>query len=262
MPRLALLTLLVVTATPALGWLKKGGRPQPTRAATLSEVVAVGTVVNVEPEPTRAKPQASAADDVAYTVTVVKIETPLIGARNLTHVRVGTPRGQVTFLPDEGKVLMFLRPHQVANFLVASPHHSPLDLSKDGAAQTLKTVEAVAATVNDPMKALSAERKDDRVAAAAILAERYRKLSRGLDGSEEVDRPADESKLLFAALAEADWSAALPDGLTILSHMHALDLGPQGYALAPTVDASKERFVKWLADEGKSARVKQFVVRK
>ncbi len=260
MPRIALLVVLLAAA-PAFGWLKKGGSPKPIRAATLSEVVAVGTVARVEPEPTRAKPLPSAVEEVAYTITVVKVETPLIGGKNVTHVRVGTRQGDLSFLPNDGKVLVFLRPHPVANFLVASPFHSPLDLSADGAAETLKRVEAVAATVNDPVKALSAEKKDDRVVAAAVLAERYSRLSRGADGSELVDRPAEESKLLLSALAGADWSAPLPDGLTVLSLVHGMELGPQGYSLEPTVDASKTRFVKWLAEDGKAARVRQFVVK-
>ena len=266
MTRAAFALAVLLVGLPAFARQPDGKRePQPVRAATLSNVVVTGTVTAVECEPTDAKLTPSAAEEVGFTITVVKIDRPLLGAKNLTHVRIGVPVGREkdggNVIPKDGKVLLFLRRHPTAGFLVPSRFHPSVELGGPAAADTLCRVEAVTDAVNDPVKALSAEKKDDRVVAAAVLAERYRNLAKGATDTVEVDRPAEESRLLLAALAEADWSARLPDGRDVNGLMHSIQLNPTGFAMERTVDASKDRFVKWLAEDGKTARVRQAVAK-
>ena len=92
--RLAACLTLIAAAVPVLACRGIRLPPQPVLAATQADMVVVGTVVEIADDPTMAKPNPDAADETAYTVATVRIESPLYGAKNITHVRVPAARSR------------------------------------------------------------------------------------------------------------------------------------------------------------------------
>ena len=151
--------------------------------------------------------------------------------------------------------------------MLPSYAHAPVDLNKPGASVILRRVTVATAAMTDPVTALTAVDPDDRTLAAVALAQRYRRIPAGPKGHEAVDRPAEESRLLFAALAEAEWTASgTPETGNIYGLMHGMGLDQQGFKLGGLTGEDpakmlKERFAAWLAGDGKAARMKLFVAK-
>ena len=186
--------------------------PQPVLAATQADMVVAGTVVEIAANPTMAKSHPDADDEKACTVATVRIESALLGAKNLTHVRVAVPAGSLDRagapFHQDGKFLFFLKQHSASLMMLPSSTHAPVDLNKPGARDILRRVTVTTAAMTDPVKALTAADPEDRTLAAVALVQRYRRIPAAPKGYEAVDRPAEESRLLFAALAEAEWTSS------------------------------------------------------
>lgn len=263
---------LLATAVPVIACRGELPPPRPVLAATQSDAVLVGTVVAIDEQPTSAKSHPDAAEESAYSVATVRIDRPLNGVKNLTHVRVAVQFGSLDragapFRLD-GQFLFFLQRHPTAQLFVPS-HHQPLDMTLPGVNSVLHRVTVAMNAVNDPVKALTAKESEDRVIAAMALAHWYRRVPPNANGTDRVARPAGESKLILAALAEAEWSAerrydeANPYGVIL-----GLGLENDGFKLPGNTTgeevgaATKKAFVKWLAESGDKAVVRQFVARK
>jgi hypothetical protein len=76
-----------VSTTPAYA-LMIAFKP-PTQRALSAEVVIVGKVTAIEKDMVEALPFPQSPNKVSYKVAVVKIETGLAGAANITHVKIG-----------------------------------------------------------------------------------------------------------------------------------------------------------------------------
>lgn len=264
---------LLAAAVPVLACRGEMPPPRPVLAATQSDAVLVGTVVDIDEQPTSAKPHPDAVDEATYSVATVRIDRPLFGVKNLTHVRVAVPFGSLDRagapFRQDGQFLFFLQKHSVAQFLLPSNYHQPLDLNIPGANSVLHRVTVATNAMNDPMKALSAKDSDDRVIAAMALAHWYRRVPPNTNGTDRVARPAEESKLLLAALAEGAWSAERRyDETNPYSVILGMGLENDGFKLPGNTngeevgEATKKAFVKWLADSGEKAVVRQIVAKK
>lgn len=134
-----------------------------------------------------------------------------------------------------------------------------------------------AAVLADPLKGLKSDKAADRAEAAAVALAKYRTPPEFAATVEEVAIPAEESKLILAALAEGDWSERRRfDGPTAtLSTFYYLRLTekdgwkepalPQPKPGQPPIDfgiVQKEAFAKWLAGSGKDYRIKKVVPKK
>lgn len=264
------LLLLPVAAVAVLACGRGAPRtPQPVMAAVLADMVVVGTVVEIESDPMCAKSHPDAVEQTPYTVAIVRVDNPLYGAKHLTHVRVGVPMGTLdgpnAQFQKDGKYLFFLQRHSVTSLMLPSYTHAPVDLYKPGSEEVLRRVAIATAAFNDPMKALKADNKEDRVLAASALTMRYRRQPNGGAQSVAVERPAEETKLLFAALAEADWAApGTPETGNPQSLLYGMGLENDGFQFPKsgnTVVENKAAFVKWIAGAGKDVRLKQFVAK-
>ncbi len=249
--------------------------PRPLAAVVASEVVAVGTVTEVEADTVKLKAFPDAKDGTEYTVVVVKIADPLLGVKKITtHLKVAvptaTPRltelGQVT-LQKDGKYLLYLKKHPTSDLLIHASN--PVDVSVKGTEEVVRRSSVAANAIADPMKALKAEGKEDRTLAACVLAMYYRKVPPNKNGTEGVARSEEESKLLLQTLAEGDWTLTAPaDSGNPFLVVPGLGLQEDGWKpvqATPGTDAAavnKEAFVKWLDGKGKDARVKQLVAKK
>ena len=85
---------LLAADTSAFG-LRIAFKPAPQRAVT-ADAVVVGKVTAIEKDTVDAVPHPNVKEKVAYKVAVVKIESNLGGATNLTHIKIGfIPRPKV-----------------------------------------------------------------------------------------------------------------------------------------------------------------------
>ena len=272
MLRLVASLALVAVAVPVLACRGERLPPQPVLAAAQADVVVAGTVVEIADDVTMAKSHPDAVDEMAYTVATVRIESALLGAKNLTHVRVAVPMGSLDRagapFRQDGKFLFFLQRHPTTMLMLPSYAHPPVDLNRPGASDILRRVTVATAAMTDPVKALTAADPEDRTLAAIALAQRYRRIPAAPKGHEAVDRPAEESRLLlFAALAEAEWTGSgTPETGNIYGLLHGLGLEQQGFNFKglnspDPVQELKGRFAKWIAADGKAARMKHFVAK-
>jgi hypothetical protein len=267
----------------------------PTQRAITADVVVVGKVTAIEKDTVEAAPFPGAPNKVAYKVAVVKIETPLAGANNLTHLKVGfvpqppadrnpPPPGVVRppirrpgFGPVELKegqeFLLFLAKHPESGFYVMPPMSPPVEVKDEAGKKEVEGVKKVLAILADPMKSLKAEKPADRSFAAVVVITRYRSNSDFARGEPaQVPIPAEESKLLLKALAEGDWSQIDRAGPNPVQAFYSLGLTekdgwvqpqpPRPQPGQPPVNFNnllKEAFVKWLDGPGKNYQIKKFV---
>ena len=260
MRRFAPLALLVLTTAARADRMPDFS---PEVRAAVAGVTVIGTVTEIEKELVQAKPYPGATDPVAYTVAVVKVETNVHGAKNVTHVRVGfilppaglLPRYPQPTLKADQKVCLFLNKHPDGGFHVFAPLSPPVENS-DANKAVLDAVKKLAPVFADPLAALTADKAEDRAHAATWLLTRYRQ-SRyaGLTAEEAI--PADESKALLAALAE---SSGLPAGVQLLNLTKADGYNPP--QPKPGEDAAvlmRDEFKRWAANEGAKYAVKKLV---
>lgn len=247
--------------------------PRPLLAAVTAEAVVVGTIAEVEKESVMAKPHPDAKQEVEYKVLVVKIDDALHGVKNATQIRVGLTVDEFNSsgraMREEAKFLFYLAKHSTTNLHLMTPAHPSVNMATRGADELLRRTRIATAAFKDPMKALKADDKDDRVLAACALAMYYRKVPPNTKGTEKADRPADESKLLLGTLAEGDWTTTgLPDAGNPYAVILGLGLEDAGFKMVGDLggkDPAAENqaaFKEWLAGKGKSARVKQIVAKK
>jgi hypothetical protein len=250
-----------------------------------SEVAVVGTVTSIENELAEIKAHPGAKETTGHTVAVVKVETTIRGLKNTTHVKVGfvkmaeaSPQkeliedfrdNRIQNLHEKGQYLLFLQKHAVGNFYVFTYQTPPL-LITDAEKQTGAIAEAklAAGAIADPMKALKAEKAQDRALAAMVLLQHYRlPAQRG-----EVDRvaiDADENAAILKAIAEGDWTIAVTGYTRLSSAIQHLAISPiEGWAY-PTVKAGEnvdlvyqKAFQDWLAGPGAKYRFQKFVAKK
>lgn len=244
------------------------------RAATAGLVV-VGKVVSIEADEVEAAVYNGSSQKASYRVAVVKIEDGLTDTAGQTHVKIGFQPTGVYSRP--GAAAFEMKPDAVGLFILGK-HHSgafytpatnspPIDAGaktyKDDLAQVKKALAAVA----DPVKALKAGDAKERYFAAAVLVERYRTSLPGQSSKTEAT-PAEESKLILQALADADWADPEKGVPTPQQTLARLGLGPkdkwQPAAVPAGVNAAthlRDEFKKWLAGDGAKYQVPRYAAK-
>jgi hypothetical protein len=292
---------LVEAFDPAAVGAEPCGAPAPPRTAVhkfaASQVVVTGKVTSIEKEVVEAAaPYVGAKEKEKYRVAVVKIDTALSGADKLKEIRVGflvppkvdpknPPRRPVLPPPalKEGQeMLLFLSKHPSADFYVMPWLHPPVDLKDEGGKKELEVMKRFAAALADPMKGLKSDKPEVRAETAAFLIIKYRAYPELATGTEEVRIPADEGRLILAALAGGDWNVNGVRGGWIgfdyysppLTAFQYLNLTEKDGWIAPVIVAvpgqpapdygavQKDAFTKWLAGPGKDYRIKKIVPKK
>jgi hypothetical protein len=211
---------LLIAATPARA-LVILPPPVPIRVAQASTVV-VGKVEKIEDKTVSAKRYPNDTDKGEYQIAVIKITDPVLGAKGLTHVRVGVlppppvrpggvrpPIGNkpVTFTKDQ-EVLLFLQPHFDGNFLNAPAFFDAVD--KQGNANFEKEIAEAkqsAKLLADPAAGLKSDKQEDRYLTAAMLITQYRSKRIGAPEPKTEAVDAETSKQILNTLAEANWKA-------------------------------------------------------
>lgn len=254
----------------------------PLEKVARAEIVVTGKVSAVEKELVNAIRFAGDNEKVAHKVAVIKIDKPLVGGGSVTHVKVGfippppadpsvPPRPvrggfQAVDLKEGQEGLFFLTKHPSGEFYTITPMLAPLDPKAENYKAQVEQVTKAAAALADPMKALKAATADERFLAAAALLAKYRSYPEDGRETEIVKVPAEESKLILKALAEADWKKSDGEPLNAMQTFYMLGLGepagwkqPQVKAGENFQDVIKTAFAKWVDGAGKDYQIQKIV---
>jgi hypothetical protein len=245
-----------------------------------SEVVLVGKVTSFEKELTEVKAHPDAKETTAYTIAIVKVETAIRGLGNATHVKVGfvlraepqqgeellssEPRRNLN-LQEGGEYLLLLHKHPVGGFYTYSDSTPPQQLPAEAAVAEAKLA---AGAIADPMKALKAEKAQDRALAAIVLLTHYcQPASRGQVELVPID--AEENVAILKAIAEGDWTVAVSGHMTLWSSYQYLGLTDKDGWKHPTIKPGENHnlvmqktFQEWLAGPGAKFRFHRYVGKK
>lgn len=271
---------LLASATPAKA-LVAAPAPIQDRVAQ-AQVIIVGKVTAIEQKPISARP-APGGQPVEYQVAVVQVGEALVGAKGLTHVRVGFIPPQAVAPPDptnpiripirrypsvnltkDQEVCLFLTPHASESFFVAPMYYDVIDKkSNPNFDKEVALVRRCTKVLADPNAGLKSKDGEDRLLAASMLLGRYRTLRgpvKGVPKQEPID--AEQSKLILLALAEADWTAraTAPMQATPQSLFYRLGLKPQDGWVQPKVAKEfPEAAKKWLRENADKYRIQRYV---
>jgi len=251
-----------------------------------ADAVVVGKVVGIDKETVDLE-QFPGGPKAAFTVANIKIESGLLGAKNVTHIKVATlkpqepapgggpggpgirpgfrPGGQPAYIPAEDhEGLFFLQKHPTSDgYYTIAYSHAPI-LSTDAKYKDeVAAVKAMAGTFADPVKALSAEKEEDRLANALSLAQKYRVAPANNQSGvlEETPIPAEQTKLFLKVLTEADWTKnadapRLADALGLMPGNYGIPRVSAGEGEEPL--AARQKALKAWADKyGAKFEVKQ-----
>jgi hypothetical protein len=283
------LLLAAIAVALVAGPVSAGAPPPPRTAAQKfagSAVVVTGKVTAIEKDTVDApSPYAGAKDKVTYKIAVVKIDSKLAGADNLTHIKIGfippaKPNPNVKLPPRVGlplvelkegsELLLFLAKHPTAEFYLITAMNQPVELSTEPGKRQLEEAKKIATILADPLKALKSDKPEVRAEAAATLIAKYRTYPELAANSEWVPVEAEESKLVLKALAEGDWGAARRPGPTpVATAFYQLGLTEKDGWKPPVtkpgedfIAANKGAFAKWLDGPGKDYQLKKLAPKK
>ena len=190
--------------------------PIPHRIA-MADVVVIGKVGKVEEKNVSAIPSVGVKDKVEFQVVALKIDSSLVGLKDVKEIRVGylpagtnvpgrPGRGGFNFVPmTDQEGVFFLNRHPEENFYVAADMFPFLDKKTNTYEKDLDLVKSCAKMLADPTASLKAKDEKDRLMTVALLLTRYRTPKDGQSKTEAID--AAESKLILQAIADADWNA-------------------------------------------------------
>lgn len=278
MRRIVLAALaLVVVAAPARAD-RIAPIAHPVERALRAPVVVVGKVTAIEKDTVDAPLYPGATNKVPHKIAVVKIGTGLIGADNLTHLKIGfvPPNPNLRRGPEnpdlkEGEEwLFFLTKNEAGNFLAIPYMTPPVKSDSPTFKDDVAGVTKVLAVFADPAKALKADKAADRFDAALALVTRYRTVPEGARGVELVAISAAESKLILKALAGGEWrTARAGERMNGLSAFFSLGLNdkdgwkqPQAKPGEDFAALARAEFAKWIDGPGKDYQIKKFVAKK
>ena len=265
-----------------------------------AEVVVTGKVSSLEKETVELPQFSGDKNKVAFTVAVIKIESILSGAKNVTHLKVafltqagGGGEEQNLGLPIKGRPLpirpggfgpiqliegqegiFFLQKHPGSgSYYAIQQGFAPIAAKAENYKEELAQVKSITDALADPMKALKAEKLDARLLAASAIVGKYRSNPTGQLVEKAI--PAEETKLILKTLFEADWTAAdMPapgfDYQTspgYLASMIGLNPGVNGIPqiqIKPGESYNakmKEAIQAWHAKNGEKFEIKKFVAK-
>lgn len=275
--------------------------PSAFQKAVNNQLVVAGTVA-IGKETADVLPWPGAAAKMNCRVATIKVTDTFVGPKadtlkvllqpgDFTYVNDPPPGQpaqpyypqfpqQIQLIDGQEGVFFLIRHPTVADAWVHSPGNPPLNPLDTKYKSDLAEVKQVAAVYADPIKALKAEKADDRLRAASALVTRYRRPP-AFDGKQYEQKaiPAEEAKLIFQAMRDADWEGwdkpqqpnevrdytLNPTGL--LGQLQVYQ-GAPGKGNFPQVRqqpgqgyhaAYKEAFEKWLDGDGKDFEIMRFV---
>jgi hypothetical protein len=215
-----------------------------------SDVIVVGKVQALEEKPVEASPFPGSPQKTPYTIASIRITESLAGVKNVTNIRVGfipqpksepatdpavpirpiRPRGGMANpelkVGQEG--CFFLQKHPDGDFLVLTPMAHPVDAKDENFKKQLELIQKSLKMLAEPVVALQSKNADERLQTASLLLQKYRQF-RNTTGKAPVQAPipAEQSRLILQAIAEADWTRNDPENMMQSGQMLFNMLGVQ-----------------------------------
>ncbi len=200
----------------------------------LSDAIVVGRVIAIEPQDVEIPLTPDGNLKFRFRIAVVNVSEPIVGKKDVKTLRVGfvpadekrNPIGfgkypELNFRLELGKQgLMFLRKHAGTGILHGRLYHDfvahdsePKEKPQGGMplssfSEELKKSRQIARLMEKPVVGLQAKDGLDRYLSAVALTVRYRTPTVAKAKTELIS--SDESKLIFAALLERDWTIVAP----------------------------------------------------
>lgn len=274
MDRLAVLTCVTLlgSALPAFGLVPRVD-PSVVERVALADCIVVGKVTAIEAQAVEALPplNVSGAKKVRYQVAVIDARESLVGAKGVRRLRVAflAPdaegsgprfrRWPLVELTVGQEACLFLATHPEETFLVARAPYDVLDRKSKGFDQDLAQTRRCARLLDDPNAGLRSKAAEDRLLTAALLIFRYRTpryVYSGPPQTEAID--AGQSKLMLAALAEADWHKAGGE-IAPLALFFRLGLtAGDGWNQPQDLQQIRAAARTWLHDQGSVYRIRRY----
>jgi hypothetical protein len=262
--------------------------PLTERVAT-APCVVVGKITEIEDKKVAARRSRGAEEKDPFTIAVVEINEGLIGAKGVTHMRVGFLEPKPASAPEEGapagwareryiqqrKVVVLtkgqegifmLTPHFEETFYTISrPEYVINKQDNPNYDKERETVRRAAKLLADPDASLRSKDAGDRFLTAAMLVVRYRTITSDNAKEEEIDGA--QSKLILLGLAEGDWSKDFsPTDLTPIMVLDRLGLTEKdNWKPSPSQNPAKdfsEHAKKWIKENADTYRIKRFIEKK
>jgi hypothetical protein len=269
-------------ASPSLAYRVLINRLDSTQQTIQAEVIVVGRIVEIEDTDTEVTTPPGTSQKTVYKIANLQIQEALVGAKGLTHIRVGfipinqSPNPQLRGFDDldwgylhdtygineEG--CFFLQKHPQGDFYITLPNGNRLDskyLSYEG---DLGRIKRMIEVFEKPLEALKAKKSDERQFAAWALIMKYRTAPTSNGGVvNEVEIPKEESQLILKALCETEND---PDQLTKFANLFSMlritekdGWNPANLGGADTNKIMKETFEQWHKTHGEKYCVKKWV---
>lgn len=277
-------TALVLTGASLGFWAASGQArvafiPPPPPAVQIgqAEMVMVGRVIGLEPKDLDIPVAPGAKEMMKFRIAVVKVVDPILGAKDLKTVRVGfvptpsepQPGRPIRNLPGQnpnlevGMNALFFLNRQAASkdLFVGDGIYTIRVLGDEPDNPDLKALKTLAKLLEDPMAGLKAKAQEDRFKTATMLVHKYRTF-RGPGQPKEEMIPAEESKLILAAIKEGNWNEQPGRGRPVQGSLQLFfQLGvneKDGWNPKGDTPIAKEAQA-WLEKNADTYRIKRFV---
>ncbi len=266
--------------------------------AAQAETIVVGTVTTIEPDILNLTPVSGGAK-ANYMVAVVKVRQPILGAKGVTHIRVGfIPSANNTVNDEDGMMFncklggypsgngsynlvvgqeacFFLVKHHEGDFYTLPQYCPPLAKNHFYFDDELTQIKRVVDVVRNPVESLKAKESSDRQFAAAVLFQRNRVAPQVGSGKnaptvKTVPLSQEESKLILDGLGEMTWGDMGIDGqgtLAIQTLFWQLSLTDKEGWRQPQIKENDdyntvmdEAVKKWLKEHSSTYRLQKSVV--
>jgi hypothetical protein len=259
--------------------------PISDRVARATTIVT-GKVTTIEEKTVSAEPFPGVKDKVEYIIAVVKIDDAILGAKGLTHVKVGFQapqaggpgrpiirpggRGQAKLDKDQ-EVLLFLSPHHSGEFEIMPAYFDMVDKKTETYDKDVEAAKKYVKLLAEPEKGLKSKDAEDRLETANMLVSKFRTPPQSAKQPKEEPIDADLSKQILNVLADADWTPPKPvvggprGGIPVTPINVFFRLGvTEKDGWKPPQDGTKfnESVEKWVKENKDKYRIKKFVAEK
>jgi hypothetical protein len=253
--------------------------PISERVARATTIVT-GKVTSIEEKTVSVEPYPGVKDKVEYLIAVVKIDDAILGAKGLTHVKVGfqAPQASVPGRPvirsgggqakleKDQEVLLFLSPHHGGEFEVMPAYFDMVDKKTETYEKDVEAAKRYIKLLAEPEKGLKSKDAGDRLETANMLVTKFRTPQPSAKQPKEEPIDADMSKLIMNVLADADWTAPKPGGprgnfqVTPIGIFFRLGVNEKD-GWKPPQDGNKfnEQIENWVKENKDKYRIKKFV---
>jgi hypothetical protein len=241
-------------------------------------------VTSIEEKTVSVEPVPGVKEKVEYIIAVVKVDDAILGAKGLTHVKVGFQapqaggpgrpirpglgRGQAKLEKDQ-EVLLFLSPHHGGEFEIMPAYFDMVDKKTDTFEKDVEASKKYVKLIAEPEKGLKSKDAANRLETVNMLVTKFRTPQPSAKEPKEEPIDADMSKQIMNVLADADWTPPKPGvpqnnfQVTPIGIFFRLGVNEKDGWKPPQDGAKFNEYVEtWVKENKDKYRIKKFVAEK